>query len=69
VANKEIKALVRLAQERGWSVTDTRNGHLKFQSPDGDIVFGPSTPSDWRSVKNMKAHLRRAGLPIPHKGG
>lgn len=29
-------------------------------------VFFPSTPSDWRSEKNLAAHLRRLGLHIPH---
>ena len=61
-SSKEIRALAKLAEAQGWTVTRTRNGHLKWVSPQGSVVISPSTPSDWRSMKNHLAHLRRAGF-------
>jgi predicted RNA binding protein YcfA (HicA-like mRNA interferase family) len=61
---KEMQQIVKVARAQGWEVTPTRNGHLRFRSPDGAMIFGPSTPSEYRGVKNKIADLRRAGLVI-----
>lgn len=63
---KEIKRLVALAEEQGWTVEVRRTNHLCFKAPDGEsMVFAPATPSDHRSMKNVRAQLRREGLEDP----
>jgi len=62
--HREFRPLVEAAVAQGWTVTPTKGGHLKFQSPKGDVVFAAGTPSDWRAMKNVRAHLRRAGLAV-----
>ena len=57
---KDLKQLVRLYEQHGWSVDPTNGGHLRFRGPLGELVFASSTPSDWRSVANLKAQLRRS---------
>lgn len=58
-----LRSIADLAAELGWTVTRRRgSGHLAWRSPDGAVVFTPSTPSDYRSSKNSRAQLRRAGL-------
>jgi hypothetical protein len=57
---REVIELLREAEEHGWRVRLTKRGHWRLQHPTGGLVFAPSTPSDWRSVKNTAAHLRRA---------
>lgn len=51
--------------EQGWTVTRRPAGHLRFQSPDGKhLYFMGSTPSDYRSVRNARAALRRMGADL-----
>jgi predicted RNA binding protein YcfA (HicA-like mRNA interferase family) len=64
--NKDYNDVVTLAQEQGWDVRIGKGGHLRFQSPQGELVFTSQTPSDRRSLMNAKACLRRAGLDLPH---
>lgn len=52
----------KFAKERGWAVSLTGVGHLRFTKPDYETVFGPGSPSDSRSIANMKAKLLRAKL-------
>lgn len=57
---KDIKKLRRALERDGFTVQDTPGGHTRITHPDKPgIVFGPSTPSDWRALKNMKAQIRR----------
>jgi len=61
---KELKKLVKLAEEQGWQVTVTGGNHLCWRSPVGRTVFTPTTPSEYRGLKNAKAWLRREGLVV-----
>lgn len=64
----DIDHLTGYCISQGWHVDLSRGGnHIKVFSPDGKMVVLPSTPSDWRSVRNSIADLRRAGLAVPHK--
>jgi predicted RNA binding protein YcfA (HicA-like mRNA interferase family) len=63
---REYQALVELAEAQGWEVTQNGGGHLRFQGPEGQLVFTAQTPSDHRSIKNATSFLRRAGLDVPH---
>lgn len=62
--NRELQEVVEKALRAGWNVGHTRNGHLRFVSPDKSVppIFMGGTPSDSRSVKNLRAHLKRYGL-------
>jgi hypothetical protein len=57
---KRIMPVVRYAEELGFKASRTGGGHLKFSRPGYRSVFASYTPSDWRSVKNIKSELRRA---------
>ena len=68
-----MKRIGKIAKAHGWTITRTASGHLEFRSPTtpatarADVTHS-GTPSDWRAIMNLAAELRRAGLPIPHKG-
>lgn len=58
--SKEIRAIVRAFEAEGFDVvTKPGNNHPKVYR-DGHLVTTlPSSPSDWRSLKNAQATLRR----------
>jgi predicted RNA binding protein YcfA (HicA-like mRNA interferase family) len=64
--DREVKRLVRDLGRLGWVVTLTKGGHYKAVSPNKDvpIVFIPKTPSEYRSLKNLKSILRRYGVYV-----
>ena len=41
-------------------VRKTNHGHIKARFDRGPLVFTSSTPSEWRTTKNLKAQARRA---------
>ncbi len=55
------------AEEQGFEIAMTRNGHRKFIPPDKTkaIVYAASTPSDHRALRNLISQLRRSGLIWP----
>lgn len=57
------RALAAHAIANGWELSPTKGGHIAWRSPAGRVYFTASTTSDWRSVRNARAHLRRLGLP------
>lgn len=63
--DKETKRLLAEAERQGFTVTVSRRGHPRV-SLDGRLVatFAGSA-SDWRSVKNSLAAMRRAGFRWP----
>ncbi len=64
-ASKDVKALVKKAEQQGWTVTRTRGDHLKWLSPNGGTpYFSSKTPSDKRAIANMSQDLRRKGLVL-----
>jgi hypothetical protein len=62
--SSEVKELWRAAEAQGWEVGIAQNNHIIFRPPEGKAIFGPSTPSDHRSWKNLRAKLRRSGLKV-----
>lgn len=60
---KEIRKLTRVVEQQGWRVE--LGDHIKWFPPDGGRpVFCGSTPSDNRSMKNLRAELRRRGAQV-----
>jgi hypothetical protein len=62
--DRDVLDLVELAEGQGWTVTTTSGQHTKFVSPGGELVYGHGTASDWRSILDLRARLRRAGLGL-----
>lgn len=64
--NKENKKLTKELTRQGFQVRTTRRGHLLVER-DGVVVAGlAGSPSDYRSIKNSIAALRRAGFRYAH---
>jgi len=59
-AHTTMTKLTRDLERDGFTITRTAGGHLRFSHPAiAGCVFGPSTPSDRRGVRNLLATLRR----------
>ena len=69
--NKEVKELVAYCERQPGVRVEEGTKHWKVFPADKTkaMVRIPKTPSDWRSLENCKAELRRAGLDVPHRGG
>jgi hypothetical protein len=60
-----IDNLIKKAWEDGWWCKKCGNGHVMAYAPDGkSMVLLPSTPSDYRGIKNARALLRKYGLKL-----
>lgn len=61
-----IEQLLDVARSQSWRVTRTGSDHWRAVPPDRSkkIVHSPSTPSDWRSLKNTVADFVRSGLNL-----
>jgi predicted RNA binding protein YcfA (HicA-like mRNA interferase family) len=60
-AAKEMRQLIKRAEKEGWAAEQTKKGHWRLTHPKAAYhVIAPGTPSDYRSVKNTEAELRRA---------
>ncbi|HKO85635.1 MAG TPA: type II toxin-antitoxin system HicA family toxin [Actinomycetota bacterium] len=59
-ANRYRRELEELAAEFGFTVERTRSQHYALRKPGRPPVFQSSTPSDWRSTRNLRSQLRRA---------
>ena len=55
---KLVRQLERAFPEA--KVETTRGGHIKIKLPNGTIVFTSSTPSDRRTMLNVRGEVRRA---------
>lgn len=61
--HKELKALIKKAEEQGFTHRETSKGHIMIKDAEGKPVTTFSgTPSDGRSWKNSMARLKRAGF-------
>lgn len=62
---REVRELAAAAERRGWRVIRLRSGHVQFCPPTGPLIVASGTASDHRAIRNLRAHLRRAGLMVP----
>lgn len=58
--DKDINQLIRGMVRLGWRYERGRHGKLYHPSGQGFIVF-PRTPSDHRSLLNLRRDIRRLG--------
>lgn len=60
---KELKEIIKAAEEQGWRVQKTKKGHWMFYAPDGvNKALAPGTPGGGRGVENLIAKLRSYGF-------
>lgn len=69
-----MRPLLRAAHEQRFRVSKTNGGHVRVASRRravvgervrGGVVIVPATPSDYRSLGNTRAALRRLGVQLP----
>lgn len=61
--DKEINWLMAELVREGWIFSRGRHG--KLRRPDrSSFVTIPSTPSDHRSLMNLRCHIRRTGKAV-----
>lgn len=57
-SNKDVKKIIREAEEKGWRFEMTNSGHIRAKHSDGSrIVFISGTPSDRRALINIRKDL------------
>lgn len=56
--NKEVRQFLKKVKKEGWESEPTKNGHIKLTHAKGS-VFCPSSPSDWRSLKDVERKMRK----------
>lgn len=62
---REVIALIRQLERKGYTVKRSRSNHWKVYSPNGRMVSSMAvTPTDTRAISNIKKFLRRAGVDI-----
>lgn len=61
VTNREQRAVLRLAQEKGHRVSITRGNHVRVDTPNGPVFVG-LTSSTRQAARMLRASLRRKGV-------
>lgn len=59
--SKEMRQLVKKLKKQGIMVVKGKGGHLvayRANKPKQRVIMA-ATPSDWRSIKNTEAQLKR----------
>ncbi len=63
--SRDIRQLVKqIRRLPGWDVELKRGGHYAARGPRRALCHFSSTPSDKRSISNIKAQLKRLGADI-----
>ncbi len=57
----DLKDLLKALETSGCKIEKTGSGHIRV-TKDGKSIILPSTASDWRSLKNSLAQVRRDGM-------
>lgn len=61
---KDWKRFLKEVEAAGCEIETTNGGHVRIKTPTEGLVFAPSTPSDYRSLANIRSVLRRKGVAI-----
>lgn len=63
--NKDTRQFFKkLEKDHGCKITMSKATHVTIELPSGERYTTSFTSSDWRSLKNLKAELRRRGLDL-----
>jgi hypothetical protein len=63
--DKDTKEILAEAERQGFSVSMTRKRHPAIYRNGVWVTTFSGTASDWRSVKNALADMKRAGFKWP----
>lgn len=61
---KAWRKLAKKLEAQGAHIERTGSGHFKVTAPWGKVVICPSTPSEYRSMRNTMSYLRKAGFDV-----
>lgn len=61
IISNEVKELLKKLEEQGFIVEKTKKNHYKVFKDKRLVATLPCTPSDWRSLRNCIAVLKKAG--------
>lgn len=61
---QEMLRIIRKVAELGHEVKLSHNGHWKILRPGKTPIILPSTPSEYKSLLNTIALLRRNGIEV-----
>lgn len=56
--HKELKKILKDAEEQGWAFTRGRGNHIKGKHTTGKTTTISVSPSDYRVLKNIQKDLR-----------
>lgn len=59
----DLAAALRQLRRDGYATTRTTRGHWQVRRGSQLVATAPGTPSDWRSVRNLRAVVRRDQAP------
>lgn len=62
--DKDIRGLIRIAQEQGWEIRKLANNHLRWVPPKGPFVHSSSNVNTAFALTKIKHDLIKAGLVI-----
>ena len=54
------KEVLTEIENEGWTLSYTKSCHVRWEHPNGAVVYSSSTPSCWRAWKNHINHMRQA---------
>lgn len=58
MSRKDHEAVMRAAEQRGWTVQRRQNGHVVLIHPSGAKVWASGTPKDSRAHQKLERDLR-----------
>ena len=62
ISNKDLKLLLRQAQQQGFMIFSTSNNHICLIAPSGERIIMGQSPSDHRALRNCEARMKRHGF-------
>ena len=57
--HEKLRPLAKWAIDNGFTLMRTNGGHIAWVHTSMARTFSPSTPSDWRGLKNLESDLKR----------
>lgn len=63
--DKDLRKIVKALEAQGFDVAVTKRGHVVVTRDGRMIATFSGTASDWRSIRNGLAYLKRAGFRWP----
>jgi len=62
MSNREVRAILKVAQAQGCRVELRNGGHIKVTAPSGAFFFMSQTPSDIRALHRIKSDFKKVGI-------